>query len=387
MSNYDLVCQLEEIAVQKRFLPYSIGTSSQDISYNDSYERANFIFFSDSHVDLFNAEESLDNVKRTIDFSNHSPVKFDAVLHAGDIITPLHRESKEIAFTRAASFFEAVKPSRSAVLFAKGNHDLNDWYNTPEQVLTDDDFAKLFYDYAEENYGIIRQKRANGSISTWNYYDIEDKKIRIISLDVQDVEKTTTNEDGTVKYFGGNSFYISNEQMSWIADVAFNFDEKEEKDWGVILVFHQYPPESEEYENAVDKLLDLCVAFNNAGVYENKYVCQANSFFNLDISADFTRYQTLEKKPHIICWLLGHIHQDTHETRKGIHIITILNSSATNKASDARIARILGTPTQNAFDILNIDTRERKIRLFRYGAGTDCFGIGGDRFLPDGLTY
>ena len=107
----------------------------------------------------------------------------------------------------------------------------------------------------------------------------------------------------------------------------------------------------------------------------------------MDLSADFTRYAENEKKPHFICMLIGHDHEDKNFVRDGINVIYSLNSSASSLYGDARVIRYPGTPTQNAFDIVNVDTKNRKIRLFRYGAGLSCYGIGGDRFLPDGLGY
>ena len=81
------------------------------------------------------------------------------------------------------------------------------------------------------------------------------------------------------------------------------------------------------------------------------------------------------------------MHSDIYEVRHGINLIWTLNGSATSVCGDARVVRIPGTSTQNSFDIVNIDTRERRIRIFKYGAGKNCYGIGGDRFLPDGLPY
>lgn len=129
------------------------------------------------------------------------------------------------------------------------------------------------------------------------------------------------------------------------------------------------------------------MAFNNGGTYENHYKNELNSFFDLDINADFTRYKDLDKKPYMICWLMGHIHDDVHVVKKGIYFIYTRNASSSMRSGDARVLRLPGTVTQNAFDLVNIDTRTRKIRMFRYGAGVNCYGEGGDRFLPDGLNY
>lgn len=81
------------------------------------------------------------------------------------------------------------------------------------------------------------------------------------------------------------------------------------------------------------------------------------------------------------------MHEDIYEVHKGINMIYTLNNSASIISGDPRVVRIPGTATQNCFDIVNVDTLHRKIRIFRYGAGVTCFGEGGDRFLPDGLSY
>ena len=386
-SPYDLICAMEEASLMKRFLPYSKGSPSRSVTYDDQYDRANIIFFSDSHIDFRNQDESLDNVKRTIGFANSCPIPMDAIVNAGDAITPFQVNSKENALSRAEKFFGIAKESRVPFVFAKGNHDLNDWGNYPENAFTDRDWSNIFYDFAEERYGIVRQIKKSGEKSTWHYYDIEDKKIRIISVDNQDTDKTIADAEGKVKYYGGKYFYISNEQMNWIAHTALNFDDKEEKDWGVIVTFHQIPGDKEEYQNAVKEFIKLCGAFNRCETYSNNYVCHENSFFDMSVDVDFTRYASLEKKPHMICGLVGHMHEDKTEVHEGITFIWIVNGSSTDVASDARIVRIPGTSVQNCFDILNIDTRKRKIRMFRYGAGVNCYGVGGDRFLPDGLDY
>ncbi len=385
--NYDLVCENEEMEFYRRFAPYFMGSPKETVTFDDQYERANIVFFSDSHIDFFEKEECVDNVKRTVDFINNAPLPFDAVVHTGDVITPFGKNPKENSLDSAREFFDIVKNSRVPFLFSKGNHDLNDWFNIPENVFSDGNWGELFLDFAEEKYGIHRQTKKSGDKSTWHYYDIENKKIRVVSVDSQDTDKETLDEKGEVRFHGGASWYVSDEQMNWIADTALNFDDKKEKDWGVIFAMHQYVESAADHESALVKLLEMCKAFNEGDSYHAVYKNEKYPFFDLDVHADFTRYKVEEKKPHMICWLLGHNHEDKNEVRYGINMIWTLNNSASTVCSDARVARIKGTSTQNAFDVLNIDTRQRKIRVFRYGAGKNCYGVGGDRFLPDGLNY
>lgn len=225
ITGYDLVCAIEEATLLKLFVPYSVGSPKESLTCDDQYKRANLVFFTDSHVDFSNAQYSLDNVKRTIDFINRSPVPFDAVVHCGDIITPWMGKKDE-SMEKAARFFDAVKGSNIPLVFSKGNHDTNDWHNYPSEVFTDSDWGAMFLDYAEEKYGIARQRKLNGEKSAWHYLDIDEQKIRIISVDVQDTDKTTVDDEGFVKYYGGNSFYISEEQIKWIIDTALCFDDK-----------------------------------------------------------------------------------------------------------------------------------------------------------------
>ena len=385
--SYDTVCAHEEADLLKRWAPYVKGTPSNKLSYYNEYDRANILFFTDSHIDFHNIDACIENVHRTADFIKTTPIPLDAVVHGGDAITPFDVHDKNDFFNRAGSFFDVMKQCDVPFLFTKGNHDINDWRNYPEHVPTDDDWGKVFLNHTEEKYGIVRQTKASGSKSTWHYYDIEKHKIRIIALDGQDTDKITPNEKGMVKYFGGNSWYISNEQMNWVTHTALNFDDKPEKDWGVIVTIHQHHADSELHENAADRMLKICEAFNVGGTCDITYTHGENSFFDLDVHADFTRYKDLEQKPHMICWLIGHNHTDKNEFSYGINLIWTLNASTCMVASDARVARTPGTPTQNAFDIVNIDTKQRKIRLFRYGAGVTCYGGEKDRFLPDGLDY
>jgi predicted phosphodiesterase len=381
----------EEEKVKEKYIPYSVGSSSYESHSGTQYQRANFLFFTDSHIDYFNPLADMQNVKDTISFANKFPVKFDAIINAGDIITPFGRNTKESSKAKFAKFSDEAKKLVIPLIFTKGNHDLNDWNNTPANTFTDADWSEMWYDYAESQYGIVRQTKTSGEKSTWHYYDIADKKIRIIAVDVQDTDKEKTNASGNVYYHGGVAWYISNEQMNWIVDVALNFDDKTDKNWGVIVVSHQwnyadYTDDNPKYQDATLQLQHILNAFNTQGTYTRDYTFASDSFFDMYVSADFTRYASESNPPHVICWLLGHEHLDQYKQVEGINIIGT-TCGAVDTTGDPRVARIVDTVTQNAFDLISVDTEQRKIRCVRYGAGSNCYGVSGDRFLPDGLSY
>lgn len=389
-EGYNDVLKDETNRFNRAFVPFSVGSPNDYVTYDKQYERANILFFTDSHIDIPTPAESLQNVKDTIDFANKSPVPLDAVINGGDAFAP-YGNTKESAKAIINKFFAELKNCGTPTIFAKGNHDTNDYANPPTNAFNDNDWGEMWLDYAEEKYGIVRQTKSNGNKSTWHYYDIADKKIRVIAIDVQDTDKTATDGNGHVLHYGGVSWYISQEQMTWLVNTALNFDDKEDKGWGVIVVTHQSHNYSTtltpKFDSAIFEFLKVCVAFNKQTTYTSNFTFPSNSFFNLSINADFTRYASSSNKPHIICWLIGHEHTDQYENVEGINLIWLANGSANNWSSDDRLARVIGTATQNCFDVLNIDTVKRKIRCFRFGAGVNCYGVGGDRFLPDGLSY
>lgn len=399
----------------------------------NAYKRMAIMCFTDSHIDYYpyynsGNEYSLENVSDNVDYVNYSKIKnpniqlngnrptFDCILHMGDIVTTNGERTKEFEKTKQNMFFDRVKKSSVPVLFSKGNHDCNDMGNKVGLAFDDADWQGLWYGYAESNYGIVRQTKGSGEKSTWHYLDFDEYKVRIVVLDGQDANKNIATPsddalyDGTnnkIMYDGSNGFYISQEQFSWVVNNALNFDDKDEKDWVVIFAVHQYRLDDGasrhsvkyQYEASTPKLFDCCVAFNNGTTYTEQYTFDPNNtgstdldvnpyaFFNLNINADFTRYANLDKKPKVAMWLMGHNHYDYTVNDRGIQRVWVLQGMASARTGDQRVQRVVGTRTQNAFDMILIDNIERTIRFIRYGAGKDCFGVGGDRFMPDGLSY
>lgn len=393
----DAVNDYETVKAISEFAPISVGAPS-GITFDRQYERANFVFFSDSHIDMPSngASYSQENVNNTIKFINTSNVPFDAVIHTGDVITKagVRTQAEWIGFMQP--FFDQLKSSNKPVVFSIGNHDTNDWSNTPANAMDDTSWGTAWLDWAETNMGIIRQTKQNGHKSTWHYKDIEDKKIRIISLDVQNTDKTVTDGSGHVLYYGSVAWYISQEQMNWVIGTALNFNDKDDKGWGVIVALHQIMNKNDsyyatsvspEYESAIPKLIQVLKAFNTQGTYSSTYTFPTDSFYDLDINADFSRYANETNKPFVICMLTGHEHFDRVKTVEGINMLWVTNGSCTSEYSDSRLARIAKTPTQNAFNLISVDTEERKLRVIRFGAGNNCFGEKPYMFMPDGISF
>lgn len=419
----------EDNHVSNKYIPYTIKDTLD--SYSET-KRINILFFTDSHIDTDPA--NFQNVKDTIDYANTCGVSFDAIIHGGDVMTQSGIVTKTDAKAIMKPFFDEMKKSQFPVMFTIGNHDTNNFLNTPANTFDDDDWSDMWFDYAETKYGIVRQTRTSTKKSTWSYLDIPTKKVRIITLNAEDTDMSITRADGTVLYYNSPAFYISNEQFNWLVNTALDFDDKTDKDWGVIVVLHNGNPTSgygiyvtadnwvsgtsyvigslAKYNNVVyrcieansdvsftvskwkevnaegdiTKMFRALEAFNSQSTYSESYTFSGDSFYDLNVSADWTRYANLDKKPSVMCVLVGHEHVDKNEVSNGVNVIWT-GRNAYNAVGSKNIARVKNTVTQNLFDLFSIDNTTRKIRIIRYGAGVNANGSGGDRFLPNGQSY
>ena len=394
---YAIVRENENLRVEQLLQLYEKGIlndGTDEVSYNN----LNIAFMTDSHIDLGPIPlESKRNVRDAISFCNMSKVPIYAIIHGGDLITDIKSTKKE-HIKQLETFFDLGWNAKMPLLFTKGNHDINAIRVNPSQVMSDKDWSDVWFDKAEKEYGIKRNINANGQKTGYYYYDLDEWKVRIISLDCFDVDYTQTDEEGNVLYWAGTSFYFANEQLNWLVNSALNFDNKEEKDWGVILFTHFYYPYNvpdHTYGTTVEPVFDdiyrrmnsLLVAFNRQSSYSISYSFPQNSFYDLSVTGDWTRYAEQEQKPYLICVLSGHQHTDLYTNYwGGIHIVTA-NQFCGTDYSDERILRLPGTRSQNLFDILNIDLKKRKLRVIRYGASANLDGQEGNRFLPDGHGF
>ena len=395
INHYNLVKSLETATVEGKLVQYSRGTLDNVISsgQKNTYDRLNIAFMTDSYINKGNSKVNKQNVVDAINFVNSVRVPIVAVLEGGNVSGPSSQD-KNKHISGLKDFFDLGWRSEMPFLFTKGDDDINAANTAPDKVLSDKDWSGIWFDKAEKEYSIVRNTKANGEKSGYYYYDLDEWKVRIISVDCFDLDFSKTNESGNVLYISASSFYIGNEQFNWIVNYALNFDDKSEKDWGVIVFMNNYRPTDRDgtsaqprFESVYPKFNKMLQAFNTQSVFYEKYDFPENSFYDLVCYGDWKRYADVKDKPYVICVLSGHIYADANYNYDGINHIVTANQFCSDASSDKRIVRVPYTRTQNLFDILNIDLVQRKIRVFRYGAGENCYGEGGDRFLPDGLSF
>ena len=392
------IFKIEKTETDKRAIPYSIGTPGGDVaSFDNSYQRFNMLLFTDNHIDT-DVNASLANVADVVKYLNTSKMPIDSVINCGDFITPFG-QSKQTAITRATKYFDAINKSSIPIMQAIGNHDANDWTNPPQNALIDSDWSDLYYSYMSEKVSSVHDTGISTYKTPYYYKDFENKKVRVICLNAEDIPHEVGLVDGRgyCLYYGGNAWYIRQQQFDWFVNSALDFSGKEHKDWGVVVFMHQdyrYGVSQlggsqiiSPNDGALKKVFLTLKALNTQTNYSNEFVCQNDNRFNLNIDANFSEYTGVSEKPYVIGVFVGHEHVDKNEVYEGINLIYTANGSATMTSSDARVARVIGTPTQNLFDVFSIDTRHRKIYATRFGAGLNCYGVGGDRFKPNGLSF
>ena len=391
INHYNLVKSLENASVEGRLVQYSRGTISG--GQNNTYDRLNIAFMTDSYINIGDSKVNRQNVVDAIKFVNDVRVPIAAVLSGGNLNTTSSGDkNKHISGLKA--FFDLGWHAEMPFLFTKGNDDINAKNVTPDMALSDKDWSGIWFNKAEKEYHIVRNTKANGEKSGYYYYDLDEWKVRIIGVDCYDLDFSKTDESGKILYSTASSFYIGNEQFNWITDYALNFDDKPEKDWGVIVFMNYYRPTDSNgtqaqprFASVYPKFNKMLHAFNTQSVFSDKYEFPENHFYDLTLYRDWTKYADRTDKPYVICVLSGFLFADANYNYDGINYIVTANQYCSDASSDKRIVRVPYTRTQNLFDILNIDLVQRKIRVFRYGAGENCYGEGGDRFVPDGLSF
>lgn len=239
-------------------------------------------------------------------------------------------------------------------LLTIGNHDDGSVWLDGQDVLTLDELTDV-YDYPHYACGESRPEPN----ATYSYYDFNDAKIRVISLSGFE-NPDLYNEDGTLKYKRANNSVFTAKQLNWLVQAL-----KVGSDWSVIIFNHS--PYEGFYNNAPystmtninhNVLKDILKAF----VDGTKVTSTGNNpDYPASITADFTE----QGKGTLIANVFGHEHRDADKTEiDGIPAILRTCDIATK--SD----RVIGTTSEFALDVIEINPAKRNIKFNRFGSGS-----------------
>lgn len=281
--------------------------------------------------------------------------KVDSIVLFGDNINGYYDRSRIINETMQMTNLIFNAPDSEVDKFIlRGNHDNgygqgpngSSKKRKPEEGISDDEL-KIFYKTNALINGEIRK-----SDSLYFYKDYEDYKIRLIGLDNFDIPKEL-NEDGTFKYNiidqGGWGF----EQLKWLATEALN----------VPIGYHVLITQHACVSGTMDKLqqFNTQVFLNIVEAFQNK------NNISITIDGENIPLDYSKNGGNIIGIISGHRHENGHILKNGINYID--SSASLCYSGDNR--RKVGTYTEDSWELINIDTNTRSLKLFKYGYGAD----------------
>lgn len=299
-----------------------------------------------------------DNVDEPI-----TPNSYDAVLNDPAVERKMNVKELKDFFTTASS--SATIPA----FILKGNHDQNyhaaKGYKDPSLIISDAEWASM-YKNAVRDYGEIR----NGD-SNYFYKDFSDKKVRLIGLDSYDLPEVVA--DGANKFYRFDTSGFQQDQLNWLANTALKVPN------GTTVVITSHHP--------IDGTLDTVTGVINHDVLlqilndfvagKSGSVSGTNSDVPVSVSYNFNGAGLIAGV------LSGHRHLDSNVTKNGINFIeTRCSSSALDAMIKEKRWDDVGTPLEDAFDIVSIDTTAKTIDLKRVGAGSED-----DRFATRHFNY
>ena len=327
--------------------PYTTALQNFKETINDGTDVAKIALIQDLHFQrsVFPEEYSKET---TIGLQQIQHVgvlsdKLDVVVNNGDLVHG--REPKDATSSRIRQVVNTEKISFGDVpsLFTVGNHDDNNIYfqgaSRIKNLLTTSELNKLFE----------MQK-------SYSYYDIADKKLRVVQISIFE-NPEIYDENGLPKYTRDYSAVISDEQLAWLVNEALNAPAGYD-----VIAFTHCPPLGymnntpyQRYQNVNhDLLLGILKAFANHTTYTGT---GTNTDYPATVTADFST-----NTGKLVALVTGHEHRDAPvQMDNGLNVVlrTCLLSSG----------RQMGTVQQDAFDIIEVDTKNKRVNFNRFGSG------------------
>ena len=285
-----------------------------------------FIFITDTHVEV-NYCNSPALIKHILE---HTGVK--KLFHGGDIMNGQQTHQLGIEMIRKwQSLFPFVN-----TMYVRGNHDTNSSWAQPEE-------SGAWFTDAEAYSLLVKNVESivNTNKNLYYYIDNPSQKIRYFFLD-SSWPTDATNWEGDMHY---------NDQLEWLE----NKSKEVGNEWSILVIQHIV------YSNSTwDKESQKVVAAFESSLMQRLHA-------KLDSMYDDPTC------PVIIGVLGGHTHYDWSSTSSKGYPIIVSDSDSSNapdeNGNDKPWKRPQGTTDEQCFDVVHIDTANRKIYMTRVGRG------------------
>ncbi|MBQ1186356.1 MAG: metallophosphoesterase, partial [Clostridia bacterium] len=382
-------------------------------------DSVNYIFITDVHIASSTSQENaIRNQMTLITKMANENDDVDFVVVGGDITNGGFTSKGEYeSWTRAAldPLLECIKP----VFVVAGNHDDNSYHldsssNTnkdlyEECVITDLDWQNMVINrYINRNGVMVSQddesKREN---SKYFYYDLDNKKTRVICLDSIDYEakydedgyvlgdldgdglldgmpvKNSAGTNDSARYHTGNSYWgYSADQVRWLAEDALG---TLPTDYDAVFVSHMGMDKStNSYGTTIwfgDDIRNVIKSYSAGEAYTANFT---DIWGNpVSVNADFAG-----KNGKLLSWHLGHTHVELSHYDSEIDMYQICTSSANvsrtsvktyealaagglnNKALPWRVySRKYNSEAEACFNVMSVSSSA--IYRFTIGAGNN----------------
>ena len=289
--------------------------------------------------------------------------KIEFVCMGGDYLCNNAWTDREEAIRQHREIAHIIQKHKSniPVITLRGNHDDNHMGGAEATLDTG------------EIHGLLMQHmksfcETDDKKSLYGYYDMPEKKLRMVYLDVFDPEYV--EKENGLYYIGGKDTVIGNKQLKWLCEIALKLPGK---DWSVAIFAHAFPVptpfgKSERFFGG-DALVEIIAAFKEGKAYAGK--AKSGELF-YDIECDFTK----QGNGSLIGYFCGHYHCDWKWIVSGINVIAHLGMASDNfrvgiSDDGTKHLKTRGSGEESAFSIFRVYPEERTVYCIRCGAGPD----------------
>ena len=300
-------------------------------------------------------------------------------------------------FADAMTWYDlAVAQTTKPVLNVIGNHDAGQQNNTtPSLDYVSSDlqlYNKAIAPYVS-GWGVTQPTDAATLGKSYYYKDFTDEKIRLIVLNEFETDYQIDPNNANKLLYSREYRAMHQAQVDWlIASLAATPD-----DYGVVVAYHQ-PDDNIANDGNPFVSIDLVGRTGwPANIYSetrnwlprilNAFATKTADSFTfsqtgavvgtINVSCDFTANQA-----EFICILNGHTHRDIIGRLTDYPDLLILCVGADNLLYTSNFCpRAEGTPSEDLFNVVNIDRNRKTIKVIRIGSDASITGQVRDQLL------